>query len=121
MSEQPKVVIFEDSEVWQEMVRDAVESWGGAVVAIVDNMATALDEVIPQLAVWGVTHVFVDGRLSEDGVADGKIITSAVKAVKASITTIGLSGGKQDYVDVEIGKLDYHQSEHKLKKALGLE
>lgn len=102
-----KVVIFEDYERWQELSREILESLGVVVVAIVDNMITATDDIIPQLETLGVQYVLLDANLKDakrSNGADGKKLAKQIRQQAPLVKIIGFSSESQDYVDIKMGK-----------------
>jgi len=120
MTEQdsPKVVIIEDSKSWQEMTRRLLEDMGVSVVAIVDNMLQATEEIIPQLEALGVQFVLLDGNLdpNESSGAEGRALAAQIREQAPSVKIVGFSGNTQDYIDIPLGKSKF--SEEGLRKAV---
>ena len=115
-AEDIRIVIFEDDPDWQEMSQMMLQMLGVTVVAVVDNVLSATQDIIPQLESWGVTHALLDGNFSRrsDG-SEGQLLAEQIRNQAPGVTIIGFSGGSQSYVDIPMGKTN--MTEKALKTA----
>ncbi len=82
--EAPRIVIIEDNSQAALMAKDILE-YLGFVVTVVDNMQTALAEIVPRLIELGVTHVLLDANLTPKDTSgnDGRFLAAAIKKASA--------------------------------------
>jgi DNA-binding LytR/AlgR family response regulator len=102
MTEQIRVAIVEDQRVHHEHLKKDLEYIGCLVMAVATNMVEVLDDLIPRLEELGITFVFLDNTIEENG--DGFQIAKSIRESSSSIVIIGFSSSDQDYVDRKLSK-----------------
>ena len=92
--EKARVVIFEDSEDWQDIFGETVEDAGHTIVGRATSMPEA-ESLMESLEADSADVAVVDGNLSRDvSGADGEHISSLLHQKFDGIMVIGASGSE---------------------------
>ncbi len=103
--ERARVLVVENEEMWQEIIKDALQGSGHQVVLTATSLEEAL-EAIERVKELGIQVATIDANLHEgihNGL-DGKFFLETIREVAPKVKTIGLSSAKIEGVDVNLGK-----------------
>lgn len=110
---QPRVAIIEDNPDWVDSAKDILEMLGCAVVGIARSMQEATD-LVSRLDAEGADFVLLDGNLGESFSGDdGEDLAYLIRQKSKQVKIVGFSAGRQEYVDIKLGKLGFDRKKLK--------